>query len=200
MRSRTRQLIVPIDPDRPLRWAVLECLYCLARETRLALRPRPWRVFLSHTSDLRSIPRERSFVAAAEAAVIRTGHAVVDMAYFSAQEAPSAEYCKRMVAKSDIYVGIIGVHYGSPVRGRPNLSYTELEYETATSLGLARLVFLISDDAPSMSSVVQPSEHRAQQDAFRARLREADLMTVGIRSPADLELSLMRALYERSSQ
>jgi len=55
------------------------------------------RVFLSHISELAEFPRERPFVAAAQAAVARADDAVADMAYFTARgEKPSA-YCRSVV-------------------------------------------------------------------------------------------------------
>jgi hypothetical protein len=215
MTCRRRRLELPIDPERPTGWALLETLYCIVRDvgrvgdassllgSLLGQLPDPvhrppgegpLRVFLSHTSDLRDQPPGRSFVDAAEAAVVRAGHAVADMAYFGARDTSCLAHCVDMIARADVYVGIVGARYGSSVRERPELSYTELELEAATGLGLPRLIFLIREDAPTRAPLVQSAEHTARQQAFRARLQESGLLVSHVGLPAELELELLHSL------
>ena len=82
------------------------------------------RVFISHTSEFTKYPEKRSFVDAAVAAVIRAGCVPSDMEYFTARDEKPAQYCIERVRECELYVGVIGLRYGSPVRDRPEVSYT----------------------------------------------------------------------------
>ena len=136
-----------------------------------------WRVFISHTSELRDFPRGRSYVAAVERAVSAAGHVIVDMADFPAADQAPARACAGRVRGCDVYVGVLGTRYGSPVRDRPEVSYTELEFETATEAGLDRLVFLLDTDAAEVGippSALIDREFGARQERFAAGCKTAD--------------------------
>jgi hypothetical protein len=160
----------------------------------------PRRVFLSHTSELAEFPAGRSFVAAAAAAVTRAGDAVADMAYFTAREDQPSAYCQEAVRGCNVYVGLIGLRYGSPVPDQPGLSYTELEFGTATEAGLPRLVFLLDENAdlgiPPTRVFDQEAGRRDRQRAFRDRLCEARVTVGTVANPDRLELMLYQALLE----
>jgi tetratricopeptide (TPR) repeat protein len=160
------------------------------------------RVFLSYTSELRQHPQDRSFVAAAERAVIRAGETVMNMAYFTAREDRPATYCRQQVQSADVYVGIIGFRYGSPVKDQPELSYTELEFVAATEQGLPRLVFLLDEDAvlPLPGKYLSDPRYEEQQRGFRTRAMDAGVTVRRVGSPDQLELLVFQALKELRQQ
>lgn len=161
-----------------------------ARRRRLA-RLETWRIGLSHTSDIRRYPLGRSFAEAAEAAIRLAGHGLCDMDILGACDSPPNLSSSRMVERSDVYVAIIGHNYGSVVPDRRDLSYTELEFETATKLGLPRLVFLVDGSDEKH----QEPELRQRQQRFRRRLEEEAGLTVDhVATPERLETRLYHAL------
>ena len=157
------------------------------------------RVFISHTSEMRAFPMGMSYVAAVERAVAAAGHVIVDMADFPAADQPPAELCAERVRGCHVYVGVLGTRYGSPVRDRPEVSYTELEFETATEEGLDRLVFLLDEDATNVGiplSALLDREFGSRQDAFRRRIQDSGLITGSFGNPDVLERLTERSLRE----
>ena len=145
-----------------------------------------WRVFISHTSELRNFPEGRSYVAAVERAISAAGHVIVDMADFAAAGRPPARVCADRVRGCDVYVGVLGTRYGSPVRNMPKVSYTELEFGAATEAGLDRLVFLLDTGAADVGiplSALLDREFGDRQDAFRRRVQDSGLTTQSFANP-----------------
>lgn len=152
------------------------------------------RVFISHTAELRALPPERPYVVAVEEAIIRSGDAVVDMAYFTAEDQPPMTVDHHRVATADVYVLVAGFRYGSPVRERPEVSYTELEFETAGQQGIPRLVFMLSDQVCGPAGLFLDPQYGARQAGFRQRLRDSGVTVTEVVSPDHLAMLVFDAL------
>jgi hypothetical protein len=98
---------------------------------------------------------------------------------------------------------VLGTRYGSPVRDEPDVSYTELEFDTATEEGLPRLVFLLDTSAADVGiplSRLIDIEFGALQEAFRRRVQECGLVTQVFSDPATLGQLVERSLRELAEQ
>jgi hypothetical protein len=161
------------------------------------------RVFISHTSELRDYPDGTSYVAAVERAVSACGHVIVDMADFPAADQVPAERCAERVRECDVYVGVLGTRYGSPVRDRPEVSYTELEFDTATEAKLPRLVFLLDERATDVGiplSALLDREFGSRQEAFRRKVQDSGLVTGSFANPDMLLRLVERSLRELAAK
>jgi hypothetical protein len=62
-----------------------------------------WRVFVSHTPELRDYPAGMSYVAEVERAISAAGHVIVDMRDFPAADQRAAQVCVERVQKATPY-------------------------------------------------------------------------------------------------
>jgi O-acetyl-ADP-ribose deacetylase (regulator of RNase III) len=104
--------------------------------------------------------------------------------------APAAKIVDE-VRKADVYVGILGVRYGS-VDPATGLSMTELEFNEAETSGKPMLVYVIRDDARvSVADMERDPAAMAKLDDFRRRI-----MSYYTVYPFDTEHDLARQVYE----
>ena len=157
-----------------------------------------WRVFVSYTPDLADFPPGLSYVGAVKAAVTGAGHVAVDMADFAPLGTAPARLVVEKVRSCEVYVAILGMRYGSAVRDRPQVSYTELEFDTATEAGLDALVFLLEAGAAPGTPVdaLEEQESGSAQDSFRQRAVGSELTAARFANPDQLAKLVARSLAE----
>jgi len=151
------------------------------------------RVFLSHTSELAGYPTEVSFLAAAKDAISRARCVIEEMDYFTAG-GPVSDACTKEVRLCDIYVGVFGFKYGTRVKDQPEMSYTELEYETARAAGMPCLVFLLHMDAEVPARLVVDTGFAQRQEALRELALKSGEKVDSFRTADELRWKLVEAL------
>src|SRR5262249_17117252 len=149
-----------------------------------------------HTSRMARLPQNRSFVQAALDGLAEAGLLPHDMRYFTADDRTPAEVCIDAVRRCDVYVGIFGLDYGSPVRDRPAVSYTELEFETALERkrthGMRVFAFLL--DPKAAADGLGPLDPR--QASFRQRGQDSGLTAPSFTPPGELQHPVYRPLQQ----
>jgi hypothetical protein len=134
-------------------------------------------VFLSHTSEFADFPRYGSYVDTAKNAILNSGHSCVEMEMFSAQSGWPGDYDAQKVNECDVYLGILGMKYGSLTS--KGISHTEHEYETALRAKKIRLIFILDPDSTNHglpASALAPVDNANKQVAFKERVKRDSLV------------------------
>jgi GTPase SAR1 family protein len=131
------------------------------------------RVFIGHTSEIRSFPNDHPFLKAALDGAREAGWGVEEMGDFPATALPPPAECERRVQQCDAFVAIVGFLWGSAVPGKPDTSYVALELQAAEMARKPTLIFVIdSAFAGFPAGLIQglsPKEHELQRQ-FRQRV------------------------------
>jgi Domain of unknown function (DUF4062) len=152
-------------------------------------------VFVSYTAELAAYPPGHSFVDAATAGIRRVDAVPVAMIDFGARHDIPLEVCRKEILSSDVHLSLIGFRYGTLIPERSvGKSYTEFEFDVATSAHVPRLVFLIDEQTPIPPALVD--HDRTLISEFRRRLQEgADhLATAFVSDAGRLEAAVSQAL------
>jgi formylglycine-generating enzyme required for sulfatase activity len=152
-------------------------------------------VFLSSTA--KDLQPHRDAVA--EAIGKLNGFHCIRMEDFGAVDAEPAEVCRRRVAESDVFVGLVGHFNGSCPEGG-DLSYTQLEYEEAKRRRKPLLLFVADDDFAIPARLGrEPEEAYQRQLRFRAQVRR-DRSVVFFHEPQKLATLVAAALQNHQAE
>ncbi|MCP9773863.1 DUF4062 domain-containing protein [Synechococcus sp. Tobar12-5m-g] len=153
---------------------------------------------------MRKYPSAGSYIDKAERAISATGNVVIDMRDFPSIDEAPAHVCIDRVKDCDVYVGIYGTRWGSPVRDRPDVSYTELEFDTATATKgteheIQRLVFQLDPEAEDPGIPPKALIDRLygdRQEEFLAKVSNAGLTLQKFSNPDQLSQLVERSLKQ----
>jgi hypothetical protein len=121
----------------------------------------------------------------------RLGYDVIAMEDYVTQDQRPLEKCLSDVASSDLYIGIVGWHYGYiPLINNPvHMSITELEYNKAIEMNKHCLIFMLDADAIWPTQAIDASSGQGDNgkyiQAFRRRLAVERIINF-FRTPEEL--------------
>ncbi|MGE0130706.1 MAG: DUF4062 domain-containing protein [Blastocatellales bacterium] len=117
----------------------------------------------------------------------------VRMEDFGARDQPALEFCRSKVRECDLFVGILGLLYGSRPEGG-DLSYTEDEYVTAIQAAIPRLMFVSPENFNVPGTLRESDEMWRLQQAFRGRVNK-DQIRATFSDPDELARAVVSAIY-----
>lgn len=125
---------------------------------------------------------------ATQRVLIRLEQTIKGMEYFGASAKKPLSVCLQTVRECKIYIGIIGMRYGS-VDDETGKSFTQLEYEEAIKNKIPTLIYIIDDDCPVLPRYVDTDERARKLADFKAILKAEHTVSF-FTSPEDFSTKL----------
>lgn len=133
-------------------------------------------------------------------AILKAGHMPAGMELFSAGSKSQWDTITKWIDESDVYLLILGGRYGT-IESTSQLSYTELEYDYAISIGKPFFAVVAKDSAietrvKAYGRSVIEQEHPAKLQAFRSKV--LDSISAFFEDEKDIKLAIMESLMTLS--
>lgn len=132
----------------------------------------PWRIFVSSTKEDLIPYRE-----AVETVLTGMEHIPIGMEYFVSSPDSPIDVCLATVRRSQLYIVIVGMRYGSIEEGSGK-SFTELEYDEAVKNKIPVLAFIIDEEQCAiLPKFVDVGEKAEKLKQFKAKLNSSYLVS-----------------------
>lgn len=132
----------------------------------------PWRIFVSSTKEDLIPYRE-----AVETVLTGMEHIPLGMEYFVSSPDSPIDVCLATVRRSQLYIVIVGMRYGSIEEGSGK-SFTELEYDEAVKNKIPVLAFIIDEEQCAiLPKYVDVGEKAEKLKQFKAKLNSSYLVS-----------------------
>nr|WP_326213187.1 DUF4062 domain-containing protein [uncultured Oscillibacter sp.] len=119
-----------------------------------------------------------------ERSIIYMNQTIKGMEFFGSTPERPLDKCLQTVRECKLYIGIIGMRYGS-VEEDSGKSFTELEYDEAVKNRIPVLIYILDENHPIASRFVDKGEGAEKLEAFKSRLKKAHVVS-SFTTPADL--------------
>lgn len=119
-----------------------------------------------------------------ERSIICMNQTIKGMEFFGSTPERPLDKCLQTVRECKLYIGIIGMRYGS-VEEDSGKSFTELEYDEAVKNRIPVLIYILDENHPIASRFVDKGEGAEKLEAFKSRLKKAHVVS-SFTTPADL--------------
>lgn len=132
----------------------------------------PWRIFVSSTKEDLVPYRE-----AVESALTSMEHIPLGMEFFVSSPESPIDVCLSTVRRSQLYIVIVGMRYGSIEEGSGK-SFTELEYDEAVKNNIPILAFIIDEEQCAiLPKYVDVGEKAEKLKDFKTKLNSSYLVS-----------------------